>query len=65
MLIDFCSEKAISSLYVELSGYHGSNGKGHISTKALSTRYVAVSLDKNLFVGGKRTIIPFEGAKTT
>lgn len=46
VLIDLCSQKAISALYVELSGYHGSIGKGQISTKALSTPYVAVSLDK-------------------
>lgn len=54
MLIDLCSEKDISALYVELSGYHGSIGKGQISTVALSTPYVAVRLDKTFFVGGNR-----------
>lgn len=57
-LIDLRSEKAISALYVELSGCHGSVGKGHISTKALSTPYVAVSLDKTFCrQGGKKRAI--------
>lgn len=34
-LIDRCSEKAISALYVELSGYHGSAAKGHFWTETL------------------------------
>lgn len=58
VLIDLCVEKAITALYVELSGYHGSIGKGQISTKALFAPSAAVSLDKTFFfVGRKRTII--------
>lgn len=46
VLIDLCEEKAISALCVELSGNHGSTGKGQMWTKALPAPCVAQGFDK-------------------
>ena len=52
------AEKAVSALYAELSGYHGSTEKGQISTKPLSALRGCMS-SCNLF-GREKTIIPFQ-----
>lgn len=49
VLIDLRAEKAISALYAELSGYHGSAGKERIAAKPLSLSCEAVFLDVTFY----------------